>query len=362
LQLGSLVLARDVEGLAKLRQLKQKKGLAPFDRVRMWDKQLSLVLEIGLARFRPLKHARLASAGDALATDLAPNPLPQLRPALLLSTDQEGPQMASVAGLSHVGLRLLHSRDPFHRDSRDFKLAVESAGLARSAAMLTFLGGMNHAPWFGGAFRRQRAEVMTHALQLIRDVIGRDADLREGIAFDLGVRPEALDHISLQELLLERENLTTVGHYISPTRFLSVAFAFRSDLDRSWTINMWLSTHVHALMHDRVPKLSKPTDATDGAIPEPDAADMPEDDVAAERALEQQALTAIDEITDGQSRAVGLARNAETTPQETLAALRRQHCNGLHLAGACGGSTSSSLAFCIVQRIQILPAGSTCNC
>ena len=159
-------------------------------------------------------------------------------PTLLLTTDQEGTQIAAANYLRwQLGACIEHTYDPQHRRSNDCTLALAQAGILKQACHAVSLYNLQDGPFQKGGFHEQ----VVDAAREMKEGMNPNDDLLkfffEDILLDLGEGLENNNEARRKQYLEDLPSspiVTSKGPKASTSRFNSLQHS-QEHLDRHWS-------------------------------------------------------------------------------------------------------------------------------
>ena len=159
-------------------------------------------------------------------------------PTLLITTDQEGTQIAATNFLRwHLNACIEHTYDPQHRRSNDTTLALGQAGVLKQACHAVGLYNLQYGPYQKGGFHEQVVDAATE----MKEGMSPNDDLLklffEDILLDLGESLENNTEARRRQYLQELPQSPIVkskGPKASMSRFNSLQHS-QDHLDKHWS-------------------------------------------------------------------------------------------------------------------------------
>ena len=159
-------------------------------------------------------------------------------PTLVISTDQEGTQLAATNFLKwHLNACIEHTYDPQHRRSNDTTLALGQAGVLKQACHAVGLYNLQYGPWQKGGFHEQVVDAATE----MKEGMSPNDDLLklffDDILLDLGESLENNNEARRLQYLQELPNSPIVkskGPKASMSRFNSLQHS-QDHIDKHWS-------------------------------------------------------------------------------------------------------------------------------
>ena len=299
--------------------------LSALDLLTALDTQLEYTLGRGVAQFVP--------QGPAL--DTQPERLGS--PVLILCSDEASSNLSLVHWLQwKKGVRLVHLRDPLHREWNDVTDAIRKAGLWSTVLLSSVVFNLAFGPWQGSAWWRKlqeggaeyaaKAEVGDLLLDEFYEAICRDIGAE---AYgDAAHKEEILQHATAGRLQQRKGERVTLSRWFSWMRAAQ-------DHDALWhsrllvitaiglSLGLWKDAHAHPFFRHTAPTESR---AVEGAQ---------DDDGERKEAGKVVSETAGQAHTEDEPEAGG-RKEAE----HSLAELRRKARNTLFLAAEISAQPS----------------------